>query len=350
MFKVRNKRETGFEILRIMAIFLICIVHILNHGGMLNNANPNTIVWHKLLYSLFTPAVNVFVLISAYFMVDSKLKHKKLIKLWLQVVFYCSISYLIVSLFIDNNFSKHELLKCFFPIVKNQRWFFTSYFVLMLFSPFLNKILKNSTKTELYSLSILLFILSFLYMKQPFKEMYNLNNGYSIFWFISLYIFAGTLKIHPLNIKKRYALIIYILSTLLTWFFNTTSINNRLFNLISSSFDYTAPLTIISSISLLILFKNINIKNTVVHNSICYIASLTFGIYLAEGCYLWNFWHFNLFKIPSYYKSPISPIYVLLIALAIFTLCAIIEALRKLLVFITLKVIDSVKQRNKNNS
>ena len=55
MFKVRNKRETGFEILRILAMFFIMLIHLLNAGGMLTNANKNTIIWHKLLYSFFTP-------------------------------------------------------------------------------------------------------------------------------------------------------------------------------------------------------------------------------------------------------------------------------------------------------
>ncbi len=35
---IRNNRETGFEILRIIAIFLISCVHLMNYGGMLENA------------------------------------------------------------------------------------------------------------------------------------------------------------------------------------------------------------------------------------------------------------------------------------------------------------------------
>ena len=76
MFKERSKRETGFEILRILSMFFIMLVHVLNAGGMLKNANAETLPWHYLLYSFFVPAVNVFVLISAYFMVKSKFKFK----------------------------------------------------------------------------------------------------------------------------------------------------------------------------------------------------------------------------------------------------------------------------------
>ena len=291
MVKVRNKRETGFEILRILAMFFIMLVHLLNAGGMLKNAVDSTLPWHKLLYAFFTPAVNVFVLVSAYFMVSSKLKLKRLINLWCQVVFYCVVSYLICSLFIYDDFSIKTLIGCFFPIIRKKYWFFSAYFVLMLLSPFLNKILNNATKKELYGLSVLLFVLSYLYMKQPINQIFNLNVGYSVAWFVCLYIFAGTLRLHPINIKKRYVLIIYLVSTALLWMFNIVSIDNYWFYLISNSLDYTSPLVVIASISLLLMFSNVNIKNLYIHNAICYISSLTFGIYLIESSYLHNYIH-----------------------------------------------------------
>lgn len=343
MFKVRNKRETGFEILRILAMFFIMLIHLLNAGGMLANANKNTIIWHKLLYSFFTPAVNVFVLVSAYFMVLSNIKFKKLLNLWCQVAFYSITTYLVASLLIYDNFSIKAFISCFFPIVRKKYWFFTAYFILMLLSPFLNKILNNASKKELYSLSILLFVLSYLYMKQPVGSVFNLGAGYSVWWFICLYIFAGTLRLYPLNIKKGCVLIVYLSSTFFLWMFSLSSTDNVFFNLIHNSLDYTSPLVTIASVSLLMLFKGVNIKNIYVHNITCYISALTFGVYLIETSSLHNFWHWDFFKIQNYYSSPLSPLWVLLVALETFVFCAIIEAMRKLVVLLIRKLINKIK-------
>ena len=112
MFLTRCKRETGFEILRIIAMFLIGAVHVMNYGGMLANSLQQTIMWQKLIYSFFIISVNIFVLISAYFMVNSKIKVKKLALLWAQTITYAVISYLIFSLIINNNFSISSFASC----------------------------------------------------------------------------------------------------------------------------------------------------------------------------------------------------------------------------------------------
>lgn len=336
MFKIRNKRETGFEILRILAMFFIIVVHLLNAGGILKNANENTISWHKMLYSFFTPSVNVFVLVSAYFMATSKIKFKKLLSLWFQVVFYTLTTYLFSSLLIYKNFSFSVFVGCFFPIISKKYWFFSAYFILMLISPFLNKILNNSTKKELYLLSGLLFIISYLSLKQSIGSIYDLNSGYSVLWFITLYIFAGTLKLYPLNIKKTYTLIIYCILLILMWIFD--------------EFNYNDPLVVLASISLLLLFDGIKIKNIYIHNSLCYVSSLTFGIYLIESSFLKNYWRFNVFKIQNFYTSTISPLWVVIIAFNIFVLCSFIEIIRKFLIIvfkkIKYKIIENRKKIN----
>lgn len=348
MLKTRNKRETGFEILRILSMYFIMLVHVLNAGGMLANATEQTIIWHKLLYSFFTPAVNVFVLVSAYFMVTSKFKVKKIINLWCQVAFFSVFTYLVASV-VNGGCSFASLIRCCFPIIKNKYWFFTAYFILMLISPFINKMLNNSSKKELYCLCATLFVLTFLYMKQPLRKVFDFGGGYSVFWFVCLYIFAGTLRLYPLNIKKKHLLLIYFTSTLLLWLVNIESVNSSLYNLfIYNSLDYTSPLVIISSIALLLIFKDINIKNTSVHNIICYISSLTFGVYLVECSALWDIWHFKVLKVQNYYLSPISPIYAVLFALAKFAICALIELVRKNIVILARIVIRKIKEKKIN--
>lgn len=343
----RNKRETGFELLRIIAMFLIGAVHIMNYGGMIANNAPQTVMWQKLIYAVFIVSVNVFVLISAYFMVTSKFKIKKIITLWLQVFFFSIVSYLIASLCIYNNFSFSGMINACFPILNNKFWFFTAYFILIFLSPFLNMILQNSSKKQLYLLCGGLLLLVFLTTKFPVLSVFNVAKGYSVFWFCILYLVGGTLRLHPLKIKKIYLLIIYLVSTLGLWGFTFLNTNNELVLFLKNSLDYHAPLAVFASISLFLLFKGVNVKNTIIHNVICFVSSLTFGIYLFQESYLKKFIYFNILNISNYYNVPYSALAVLLLALELFLLGMVIEIIRRCLVALGRFVIAKTKQKLK---
>lgn len=116
--KNKKQRDIGFEILRIIAMILITCVHLLNYGGFLSNANSDVeLMLLRFLYSLFTTSVNIFVLISSYFLVKSKFKFKKLLNLWLSVVIYALSLYIVSIIFFDETFTFTNLIYCFFPII-----------------------------------------------------------------------------------------------------------------------------------------------------------------------------------------------------------------------------------------
>jgi surface polysaccharide O-acyltransferase-like enzyme len=69
---------------------MICILHILLQGGILNNATIFStnyeIAW--LLELMCISAVNCYALISGYIMYNIKVKYKRIVNLWFQVIFY----------------------------------------------------------------------------------------------------------------------------------------------------------------------------------------------------------------------------------------------------------------------
>ena len=184
-------------------------------------------------------------------------------------------------------------------------------------------------------------------MKHPLGDVFNLSTGYSVWWFICLYIFAGTLRLYPINIKKNYLLIIYLISTFFLWIFSFNSTNNYWFNLIHNSLNYTSPLVVIASVSLILLFKDLNFKNIYLHNSICYISSLTFGVYLIHDSDYLRYPIFDLFRFSSHYGSKYLALWILLIALGIFVFCLIIEAIRKIVIILIKKIIQNNKEHEK---
>ena len=95
---VSRKRDIGIEILRMLAMLLIVCQHFLNHGGIYKNAGENVFLLH-LINQLFAPSVNIFVLISGYFSLNSHFKWQKPAGLYLQVIFYLLLMPLVGAAF-----------------------------------------------------------------------------------------------------------------------------------------------------------------------------------------------------------------------------------------------------------
>ena len=89
-----GKRNSNFELLRIIAMVMIVSLHTLGHGGGLNNTTVNSInfIFNHILESLSIVAVNIFILISGYFGIKSYSSVKsKISLLYKQMIFYSII-------------------------------------------------------------------------------------------------------------------------------------------------------------------------------------------------------------------------------------------------------------------
>ena len=156
----KSSRELGIEILRILAMFLIVCQHFINHGGFLKNAGDYTF-FLNLTNVLFSPAVNVFVLISGYFSINSKFKIKKCLSLWLQVFFFSILMLLISSLF-DVSISDNYVYQSLTPVISKIYWFFSAYILLYLTTPYLVAMLNAITRKQFTWLVIGIFICSYI--------------------------------------------------------------------------------------------------------------------------------------------------------------------------------------------
>lgn len=92
------KRQSNIELLRIVAMFFVIAHHYVVNSGvneLFDFSKPvssNTLflqwwgMWGKT-------AINVFVIITGYFMCSSKLTLRKILKLYLQVQFYLTVGF-----------------------------------------------------------------------------------------------------------------------------------------------------------------------------------------------------------------------------------------------------------------
>ncbi len=160
---VKKQRQEGIELLRILLMFGIVVLHILLFSGLLNYRtmeNQTTKIFF-FMYSFFIVAVNCYVLISGYFLVESKFKPKKIIELIIQVATYSWLIMLIILL-LERHLDTWDILLCVFPTILKTYWFATCYIVLYLISPFLNMGLKNLDQKYLKFIIIFLTLTSWL--------------------------------------------------------------------------------------------------------------------------------------------------------------------------------------------
>lgn len=333
MRKVKNKsRSSNFELLRIIAMLMIVAHHFSIHSGFSMKIPPlylNTLFLQFLQFG-GKIGVNVFVLISGYFLINTdNIKLKKVIKLWCQIFFYSFIIYLIFTLTGYQKFNITSFIKSIMPIIYSQYWFASSYFILYLFVPYINKLVKNIEKVSYKKLLVLMFVLWSILPTLTKQKLY-MNE---ILWFLFLYLVAGYIRLYFNDTRKTCkwyfinTILVFILTFSITIIMDLLSLKYPYFN------KYTTYLygmnqipILIISILLFLTFKNLKLRNIKVINT---IASATFGVYLIHDnpimrVFLWK----TLFKNASFQFSLSLIPYAIMCIVIVYIVSTIIELLR----------------------
>lgn len=190
-----KERNVGLDALRIVSMLLIILLHSIDHSGVIEAADAagGIIGWYtRFLYMLVQVCVNCYVLLSGYFLVESKFRLQKLVALWMEVVFYSLVLRVVFIATGYKAFSIGSLVSCCVPIFTGRYWFITIYFGLYLVSPFLNVLIHAMTKKQHTSLNLVLFILmSVMVSVSPNFMGMNSGAGWGLAWFVTLYLLAA---------------------------------------------------------------------------------------------------------------------------------------------------------------
>src|SRR5699024_8291361 len=141
----------NFELLRIIAMFMIVVSHVITHYIMeveLEVTDLNSFLL-TLLRAIIYICVNVYIIITGYFSINSKqLKIKKIINVAMLPGFISAILITILMVFGAIDFNIWRILGKLFATFRGEYWFISNYFALYLFIPFLNKIIHTMNKKE----------------------------------------------------------------------------------------------------------------------------------------------------------------------------------------------------------
>lgn len=280
-----NERNYGIDLLRCVAMLYVVIIHIFEHGGVLKNITGANYYVGWGLFIVVNCAVDIYVIISGYVgygEIDTPIKYSKIICLWGQVVFYCAVAWLISDRELRN------IGNIILPITTDQYWFFTRYAVLYLLMPILNRFLSHSSVKDVSIQIGVISIVFFLYstIVSPVFDPFQLSDGYSILWFIILYLIGGWLKKTEISNKySTYTILTVLVLCYFTSFFMKTIMAKLTMVYFGQSIgdniliSYISPTTVLAAISYVALFSKLRIGE-VVQNMVKVIAPSAFAVYL----------------------------------------------------------------------
>lgn len=330
--KSKSYRESNIELLRIIAMIMIVAHHIAVHSGFgfaTDSISVNKL-WIQFIQMGGKIGVNIFVLISGYFSITANsVKIKKLIMLWLQIFTYSAGIFLIIVTLSPQAFGIKAFVENVLPITSARWWFASTYFVLYLLSPYINKLLHALAKKEYQRLLVLLFL---CWCIVPTVLNADLQSN-ALLWFVFLYALAGYLRLHfDMNTIKSGKCILIALAVILITFssvivFDILGIKIAFFAAYATFFYDMQKLPIlIISLMLFMGFANAKIGYVPFINV---ISSTCFGVYLIhDNDYIRNLlWH-RIFQNAAYQNSPFLILYTLMEIVIVFAVCAMLEWLR----------------------
>lgn len=362
----KNKRNSNLEILRIIAMLFIICHHFAVHGMVgfdLVASNPNTYVIY-LLGILGKIGVVVFILISSYFMINSKFTLRKLLVLGGEIYFYSFLFLVLVIIFpfLSEPLSLADWGVHLLPISHSAYWFVTGYIVLMLISPFLNKFIKSLSRESFVRLLLLLFVIWSIFptftptfMDGPVATNF-IGSSFQyvpIIWFVVIYFVGSFIRLHVDldKISYRKLFVLFSASMIITYavscvvgYLDITHLHSRnlamIFGLpIEAVFNGTLYLwpalenklfLFIASTALFLMFlKREEFSNSYIN----YIAGSALGVYLIHDNllvreYLWK----NVLHPISYYNYSYFILIAVLMIVGLYLVCTFMDIIRRLTV------------------
>lgn len=333
---MKNRRNYGIDALRIVSMFMVVVLHVLERGGILANVQDLAIkaemFW--LIEILCFGCVNCYALISGYVGIEANNKYSNIIYLWIQTLFF-SVSGLLLSLLIcPDSISLGEIIRSSLPVLSQRYWYFTAYFVLFFFIPILNHIIKTVDKKVLKRVFIVICIVFCVIGSLKKIDVFGINSGYTVLWLLILYCIGGYISYYDVFRKSqpRKLFYLYLLSSLCVCLIRilTGLITKKIFGeplFMNIMLRYNNIFVLSGSIFLLGAFSKLNIKGIYI-KFISIISPLTYGIYIIHLTPLiWNFLENRFVFLISYEIYLIIPA-ILFFSTIIFCACGIIDYFR----------------------
>lgn len=323
-----TERNSNIELLRIFAIIIIIAHHFVFHSGfwtipeLLGNVPPaveSKSDWFLLALGWGGKmAINIFLLITGYFMCLSNITFKKFLKLFGEMVFYKLGIFLILLCCGAVAFSVTSLIRAMVPVGSITTDFLSCYLFFFLLIPFINKLIHAINKTEH---AALLALLIGIYSVWGSLSYVTVTFNY-VSWFTVVYLIGAYIRLYPAKAFDSKILTGFAMALCLALSWGTIPFCGYYL-----SIDCNRILAVLTSVSMFLFFKNLDLGCNRVVNA---IASTTLGVLLIhDNGYMRERLWTQYLHCAQYRSSENVILYSLAVVLSIYAVCVVIDLLRQ---------------------
>ena len=292
--KNRVERNSGIELLKIFAIFLVVISHVtqtltnLNtyvpfQDYVLNLSHATTDLQQLILTMLQYSGIlgnALFFTCSAWFMLDCNTNNKRKILQVLMDIWMSSIIILVIVLILrGGQIDEKLLLRQLFPTTFGNNWYMTCYLLFYLLYPSLNFVLRNMDQKLLLRTCV---ILTILYMGLNYIAEIFFFPSTLILW-VTFYFVIAYMKRYLLHSVNRLKVNLILLLIGVIGNCGIICVTNFLGLKIDFFADQllhwnrnSSPFILLTAIALFNIFRNMHFQSTLIN----YISGFSFLIYI----------------------------------------------------------------------
>lgn len=266
--------------------------------------------------------VNIFFLISVFFMINSLMKWEKVFKLLAQILFYNVIVFVFLSL-LGYNYGMKDALGMV-PIIAYMPFsFISSYLIIYLLSSIINNVLKTISRTDF---NFLLVILLFYFVIA--QSFFFQNTWHYLGWAFTMYcvcVYIRLYNIQSLNLPYG-KLAILILFSIWGYILFVDYYNIKYWIFVIG--DANKITMFLLAVSLFLCFANLKVRYNKVINT---FGGAAFGVLMFHANndlmrqWLWT----DFLKNTDYYTSHYLWFHMVISVVSIYLVCTLIEVGRK---------------------
>ena len=315
----KQTRQSNFELMRLVAMFLIvayhCVLHSEMKGGMPLVFAPfsGNQVFSFAVGMWGLTGVGCFFLLTAYFQTEkARVRTKRLLFLLLQTVFWAMVTeWVTITKIKGKAFGVAETVNALLSPFIGNYWFIPAYIGVILLSPYMNRIIEGLGENTYRKLMIVFTVISPLYSSLGDTRQTLCDLSIAVYY----YLLWGYLKRHPDNWLERHRYGVFFGLALLSvgvaagssYFATRTGSEPVGYFTLCGRASF---LQVVMAVALFYIFLHMKTGSI---GWINIAAKTTLGIYLIHENgvlypYLWNV----VFRIGRYFDgSPYYPAYLL---------------------------------------
>lgn len=335
-----HKRYYGIDLLRIISMIFVVMLHVIGQGGIWS-ANERLSVNYEVVRFLEICAycaVDCYALISGYVGYEAKFKYRNIIYLCLQVYFYIIVITALFSAFSPILVTMEDFKHAISPLRFDLYWYFTAYFGMFFFIPFMNSLIKGLEKSSVKRLVTTLIIIFSILPTYFHNDLFKEERGFSVWWLMVMYLIGASIKKYHIEEKITTLKCLggYIGCVMVTWLYKLAAeyLTKIFYGKVQESsvlVNYISPTILFSGIFLLLLFSKLSFKNTFC-KIIAFFSPLTFSVYLIHAePLIWNHVIKGRFTVYANYHPLLLILAVLVTSFMIWLICSLIDLPRSFL-------------------